>query len=304
MMPSIGARIVVYGFVGAFAVVSMVLLTIAIGSTMQRAALIFSGSRADGTVVAVRQVGRMKGGAATYAPVLQFDARDGRAYVVTSDVSGPESAYWIGQHLPMLYQPDHPDGARVDAFAPLWTLPLVTGVVGAAFSIVPAFVVATWRRRRRADRGDALSDEPHGTIGRGPRRAMAVVLTGGGLLLVGLGLEQLNSASDAAVEGRVLGISVGVLLAASGVLIGQWVATGSRAYDALGALMMTSMAVMFGWVSFFGHASGFSVGARVGRAAVSTGGGVTLARIAFGIAAGLTGLAALWSWKQVLRRQG
>jgi hypothetical protein len=302
MMPSIGARIVVYGFVGGFAVASLVLLTIAVGSTVQRAVLIFSGSSADGTVVAGRQVGHMKGGAATYAPVLQFSARDGRTYVVTSDVSGPESAYPIGEHLQVLYQPDHPEGARVDAFAPLWTLPLVTGVVGTAFSIVPAFVVATWLRRRRVERGEALTDVPYGTIGRGPRRAIAVVLTGGGLLFLGLGLEQLNSASNAAAEGRAFGISVGVLLAASGVLIGQWVATGSRLYHALGALVVTSMAVMFGWIAFFGQASGFSVGAGVGRAAVSTGGGVSVARIAFGIAAGLLGLASLWSWKQVLSR--
>src|ERR1700678_2611544 len=195
MMPPIGARIVVYGFVGAFALGSLVLLTIAIGSTMQRAVLIFSGSRADGIVVAARQVGRMKGGAAAYAPVLQFNATDGRTYVVTSDVSGPASAYRIGQHLQVLYQTDHPDGARVDAFAPLWTLPLVTGVVGAPLSIVSAFVVATSLRRRRAARGEALPDEPRGTIGRGERRAIAVVLTGGGLLLAGLGLAQLHSAS-------------------------------------------------------------------------------------------------------------
>lgn len=302
MMPSIGARIVAYGFVGAFAVGSLVLLTIAFGSTMQRAVLIFSGSRADGTVVAARQVGRMKGGAAAYAPVLQFNATDGRTYIVTSDVSGPESTYRIGQHLQVLYQTDHPDGARIDAFAPLWTLPLVTGAVGAAFSIVPAFVVAAWRRRRRAERGEALPNEPYDTIGRGPRRAIAVVLTCGGLLLVGLGLEQLNSVSDTAIEGRVLGVSVGVLFAASGVLIGQWVATGSRAYHALGAVMMASMAVMFGWVAFFGHASGFRVGVSVGGVAVSTGGGATIARIGFGIVAGLTGLASLWSWKQVLCR--
>jgi hypothetical protein len=302
-MPSIGARIVAYGFIGAFAVGSLVLLTIAIGSTLQRAVLIFSGSHAEGTVVALRQVGHLKGGANAYAPVLQFNATDGRTYVVTSDFSGPESEYGIGQHLQVLYLPDHPDSARIDAFAPLWTLPLLTGAVGAAFSFLPAIVVVTWRRRRRAERGEAVPDVPYGTIGRGPRLAIAVVLTGAGLLLVGLGLEQLSSASNTAVEGRVLGISAGVLLAASGVLVGQWVATGSRAYHALGALVMTSMAVMFGWVAFFGQARGFSVGVGVGRAAVSTGGGVTFARIAFGIAAGLTGLASLWSWKQVLRRQ-
>jgi len=36
---------------------------------------------------------------------------------------------------------------------------------------------------------------------------------------------------------------------------------------------------------------------------VSLGGGVTAARIAFGIASVLTGLASLWAWGQVLRRQ-
>ena len=102
-------------------------------------------------------------------------------------------------------------------------------------------------------------------------------------------------------EARVLGTSVGVLLAASGVLLGQWVATGSRSYHALGGLAMTSMAVMFGWVAFFGQASGFSGGASVGGIAVGWGGGVTAARIAFGIASVLTGLASLWAWRQVLR---
>jgi hypothetical protein len=97
---------------------------------------------------------------------------------------------------------------------------------------------------------------------------------------------------------------VGVLLAASGVLIGQWVATGSRIYHALGGLVMTSMAVMFGWVAVFGQASGFSMAAGVGGAAVSSGPGVTVARIAFGIASVLTGLASLWAWRQVLRRHG
>ena len=299
-----GARIIAYGFLGVFAIGSLVLLAIAVGSTVQRAALIFSGSRAEGTVVAKKQVGRLKGGAAAFAPMLQFTASDGRTYVVTSDLSGPESAYRFGQHLRVLYQPDHPDGARIDAFAPLWTLPLVTGVVGAAFSIVPGIVVVSWRQRRRAARGEALQDEPDRTAGRGLRWALGIVLTGGGLVLVGVGLGPLNFGSDTSVEARVLGTSVGVLLAASGVLVGQWVAAGSRTYHALGGLVMTSMAVMFGWVAFFGKASGFSVNVGVGGAAVSSGGGVTAARIAFGIASVLTGLASLWSWRQVLRRHG
>ena len=299
-----GARIFAYGFIGAFAIGSLVLLAIAVGSTVQRATLIFSGSRAEATVVAKKQVGRLKGGAAAFAPMLQFTASDGRTYVVKSDFSGPESAYRFGQHLRVLYHSDHPDGARIDAFAPLWTLPLVTGVVGAAFSIVPAIVVVNWGRRRRAAGSEALRDEPDRTPGRGLRWVLGIVLTGGGLVLAGVGLGSLNSASDGSIEARVLGTDLGVLLAASGVLVGQWVATGSRTYHALGGLVMTSMAVMFGWVAFFGQASGFSVNAGVGGAAVSSGGSVTAARIAFGFASVLTGLASLWAWRQVLRRHG
>jgi Protein of unknown function (DUF3592) len=299
-----GARIFAYSFVGAFAIGSLVLLAISVGSAVQRATLIFSGSHADGTVVAKKQVGRMKGGAAAYAPMIQFTTSDGGIYIVTSDLSGSESAYRFGQHLQVLYQPNHPDDARIDAFAPLWTLPLVTGVVGAAFSIVPAIVAVTWVRRRRAASGEAVQDEADRATGRGLRWVLGTLLTGGGLVLAGVSLGPLNSASDSSAEARVLGTSVGVLLAASGVLVGQWVETGTRAYHALGGLVMTSMAVMFGWVAFFGQASGFSVGAGVGGASMSSGGGVTAARIAFGIASLLTALASLWAWKQVLRRHG
>ena len=299
-----GARIFAYGFIGAFGIGSLVLLAIAVGSTVQRATLIFSGSRAEATVVAKKQVGHLKGGAIAYAPMLQFATSDGRTCVVTSDLSGPESMYRFGQHLRVLYQPDRPDGARIDAFGPLWTLPLVSGVVGAAFSIVPAIVIVSWVRRRRAASGEALPDEPDGTPGRGLRWALGIVLIGAGLVLAGVGLASTNSTSGTAGEARVLGTSMGVLLAASGVLVGQWVASGSRTYHALGGLVMTSMAVIFGYISFFGQASGFSGAAGIGGVAVSTGGGVTGARIAFGIASALTGLASLWAWRQVMRRHG
>src|SRR5260370_14524035 len=214
MMPSMGARIIAYGFIGAFAIGSLVLLAIAVGSTVQRATLMLSRSRVEGTVVAKKQVGRLKGGAAAYAPMLQFTAGDGRTYVVTSDLSGAESAYRFGQHVRVLYQPDHSDGARIDAFAPLWTLPLVTGVVGAAFSIVPAIVVVNWGRRRRAARSEALQDEPDRTTGRGLRLTLGIVLTGGGLVLAGVGLGPLNFTSDTSVEARVLGTGAGARLAA------------------------------------------------------------------------------------------
>ncbi len=180
---------------------------------------------------------------------------DGRTYVVTSDVSGPESKYQFGQHLRVLYQPEHPDGARIDAFAPLWTLPLVAGIIGSAFSVVPAIVITGWRRRRLA------------------------------------------------AESQVLGTCMGVMLAASGVQVGRWVTPGSRTHWALGALVVNSMAIIFGWVALFGQASGFSGGVGNGGAAAGMGGGVPVARIAFGAFSAFASAASLWSWKQVLRRK-
>jgi hypothetical protein len=297
-----GARIFAYCFIGAFAVASLVLLVIAVGSTAQRAWLVFAGSRAEGTVVAKRQSLQTKDGVRQYAPVVQFIAGDGRTYVVTSDVSGPESNYLIGRHLRVLYQPGHPDGARIDAFAPMWTLPLVTGIVGSAFSVVPAIVITSWRRRRRATAGEALPDEDGGMPSSGLRRVLGIALTGGGMVLAGVSLASHDFAAAAsAFETQVLGTCVGVMLAASGVQVGQWVKTGSRAHYALGALVVSSMAIIFGWVALFGEASGFGGGVGVGSAAVGMRGGVTVARLAFGAFSFAAGVAALWTWKRVLR---
>jgi hypothetical protein len=146
----VGARLIAFGFLGVFAIAGLLCLAIALGSAVQRAALIHSGLRAEGSVIAKREVGRLRGGARAYAPIVQFTANDGRLYSVTSDFAGPEAAYRFGEHLRVLYQAGHPERARIDAFAPLWTLPLVTGALGAAFSFLPALLLVNWRRRRAA----------------------------------------------------------------------------------------------------------------------------------------------------------
>lgn len=298
-----GARIFAYCFIGAFAIGSLLLLAIAVGSTAQRAWLVIVGSSAEGTVVGKWQSPQTKDGVHVYAPVVQFTAGDGRTYVVTSDVSGPESKYQFGQHLRVLYQPDHPDGARIDAFAPLWMLPLVTGIVGFAFSVVPAIVITGWRRRRLAAAGEALPEGHDGMPGSVLRRVLGIALTGAGVVLAGVSMASRDSAAPASpLEAQVLGTCVSVMLAASGVQVGQWVTPGSRTHGALGALVMSSMAIIFGWVALFGQVSGFSEGVGVGGAAVGMGGGVTVARIAFGAFSVFAGAASLWSWKQVLRR--
>jgi hypothetical protein len=267
--------------------------------------LIYSGLRAEGTVIAKRQMGSTR---VTYAPVFQFTASDGRTYVVNSDVYGRESAFRYGEHVRVLYPQGHPESARIDAFAPLWTFPLVFGVVGAAFSVIPALVLVAWMRRRRASGGEPYSMDPAHVAtntGRpGLRWALGLLLSGSALVLLAVGLGVASSDSSSLNESRVLVTSIGVLLATCGVLVGQWVATGSRLYHALGGTAITSMAVMFGWVAIYGDATGFSGGVGIGGAAVTSSGSVTLARVAFGILSIVFGLASLWAWKQVFRHRG
>ena len=303
-MKDLVARLIAYVFVGSFCIAGPVCLVIALGSTLQRAALIYSGLEAEGTVIAKQPSGSTR---VTYAPVFRFTASDGRAYVVASDVSGRESAFKYGQHVRVLYWQDHPESARIDAFAALWTFPLVFGVVGAAFSVIPAVVVAGWMRRRRTSRGEPGSVDPayvtNGTGRSGLRWALGLLLTCGGLALLAVGLGVAPSDSSSHNESRMFASCMGVLLAACGVQVGQWVTTGSRLSYALGAAVVTSMAVMFGWVAIYGQAAGFRGSVSIGGAAVTSGGSVTAARIAFGIAAIVLGLASLVAWKQVFRRR-
>lgn len=144
-MKDLLGRLIGYVFVGSFCLAGPLLLILALGTAVQRCALVISGARAEATVIgAARASGSTS---ATYAPVFQFTARDGRSYTINSDLYGKQSAIRYGQRLRVLYSPDHPKSARIDAFAPLWTMPLVVGAVGASFCVVPAIVLVCVFRR-------------------------------------------------------------------------------------------------------------------------------------------------------------
>jgi hypothetical protein len=299
MMELIG-RLIAYVFLGSFCIAGPLLLMVALATAVQRVALLSSGLHAEATVIAAQQRGSTR---ITYAPVFEFAASDGRRYTVSSDVYGKESAVRYGARIQVLYWPSDPQSARIDAFAPLWTLPLVVGVVGAGFSVVPAIVLVAWMRRR-AD--EMAPDKPEATraaadrVSRGFRWALGVVLIGAGSVLLALGLGVIST--DSSVNGsRILATTVGVLLVASGVQVGQWLAIGSRLSYVFGSVAITSLAVMFGWVAIYGEASGFHGSMSIGGTAAALGGSAAPARILFAAASILTGLASLWAWKQVLR---
>lgn len=294
------ARLIAYLLVGSFCLAGPLFLIVGLGAAAQRAALIFTGERADGTVIAKRQ---SVSSHPTYAPVFQFTAGDGRSYTASSDVYGREAEFRYGEHVRVLYRAADPESARIDAFAQLWTLPLVVGTVGAGFSFIPALILLR-RRRARQTGPESIGLPEDATDAPSPalRRVLGVLFTVGGLALLAAGLGLIAPDSSSHDESRFFALDIGILFTACGVLIAQWVATGSRTYYALGGVVITSMAVMFGWIALYGNAAGFSGGVGIGGASVWSSGSVSLARIAFGIGAIVFGLSSWLAWRQVFRR--
>jgi hypothetical protein len=296
-------RLIAYVFLGSFCIAGPLLLLVSLGTAVQRAVLVHSGLRADAIVIAKRQMASSR---SSYAPLFQFTASDGRTYTVSSDVYGREADFSFGERVHVLYPQGRPQSARIDAFAQLWTSVLVTGVVGAGFSVVPAIVWVSWMRRRRIASGDVQGAQRLvDSAGAVTRWGLGLLLTGGGVVLIASGIAAIAPGAGSLRESRVFITSLGVLLAASGVLLGQWIVKGSRLYDALGGAVITSMAVIFGWVALYGESAGFSGGVSIGGAGMGSSGSATPARIAFGVASCLLALASLWAWKRVFsqRRQ-
>ena len=299
-MKELVGRLIAYVFLGSFCIAGPLLLVLALGTAAQRAALLISGLRAEATVIGAQQRGSSR---VTYAPVVQFTARDGHAYTVVSDVYGEQSAIRQGERVRVLYWSQHPESARIDSFAPLWTFPLVVGVVGAGFCAVPAILLVAWMRRRASEAGPDKREAAGiaaDAVSRGFHRALGVLLigAGGSLLAVGLGVIP----TDQRIQGsRILATTVGVLLAASGMQVGRWVAMGSRLSNVFGSVVVSAMAAMFGWVAIYGDAADFHGGVSIGGAGVGSGNSAAPARILFGVAAALTGLVSLWAWRRVFR---
>lgn len=299
LVKEFAGRLIAYVFIGSFCIAGPLALTLALVTATQRAALMMSGLRAQATVIGARESGSSR---PTYAPVFQFTASDGRSYTVSSDVYAEESAIEFGKRLQVFYWPDHPESARIDAFAPLWTLPLVLGVVGGGFSVVPAIVLVSWMRRRaeraEPDRREAAL-EAADTVSRRLLQILGAVLIGAGGLLLAAGTGLMATGSRLA--GSHFPVTVlGVLVIACGVQVGKWVAS-SRLSSVIGSVVATSLALLFGWVAMYGDAAGFHGAIAIGARAAGWGGSNVLARVLFASVAILAALASLWSWRQVFR---
>ena len=142
-------KIVVYLFVGLVCVVGPGLLLIAAVTGVERALFLHSAVTAEGALIALRETTSAGRTSKSSFPIFQFKAANGTSYTVTSNIAERATSWRLGGPVRVLYQPDRPENAHIDSFAQLWMLPVVVGVVGAAFSTIP---VLSLIRRFRSDR--------------------------------------------------------------------------------------------------------------------------------------------------------
>lgn len=121
-----------------------------------------SARLAPGTVVALR----------SGAPEVRFRAQDGREIQFTSRVSNKPPSYRIGETVEVLYRPDHPENAEINALLTLWLGVIILGGLGSGFSVVGAALVFGWGRKA-ADPGLKLTGLSIQTDFQGVERDMS-----------------------------------------------------------------------------------------------------------------------------------
>ncbi len=106
------------------------------------------GSRIVGNVVQMIS-SEDDNGDYSYAPVVQY-AVNGNTYTYESHNYTNPPAYQEGQQVQLLYDPAHPDKARISNFLELWLLPFLLIPFALIAAAVNLFVVPVLAARKRA----------------------------------------------------------------------------------------------------------------------------------------------------------
>jgi hypothetical protein len=98
--------------------------------------------RVEARVVSLLQRRSNHGSSPVYAPVFRFTTGDGQVVRVSSSSAANPPAYEVGQVVPLLYDPEHPQRAEEITFSSRYLAPLLLLGLGLPFLGVG---VAAWR---------------------------------------------------------------------------------------------------------------------------------------------------------------
>ncbi len=93
-------------------------------------------AEAVGEVVEVREVIDSDG--STWKPIVEFTAPSGERIRCDPKISSNPPPYKRGDRVTVYYDPQNVHEARIKSFIYLWMLPLLLGIMGAAFAWIGA----------------------------------------------------------------------------------------------------------------------------------------------------------------------
>ena len=141
-----------------FVVIGIGLIASSLYSIRTTLNLTTNGIKTLGTVTRLTQ-SRDSHGGTLYQAHISYKTSSGLDIEFGDSSRSSSPAYSIGQHVPVLYNPETPRRARIDTFANRWLLALVFGGMGSVFLFFGAYPFYVERKRRHT----SVYLESHGT---------------------------------------------------------------------------------------------------------------------------------------------
>jgi hypothetical protein len=80
----------------------------------------------------------------TYRPTVVFTVPPGQRVRFQSIAHSYPAEHAVGTKVPVLYDPERPQDARIASFTSLWLLPCILGGLGLTFASVGAAILLGW----------------------------------------------------------------------------------------------------------------------------------------------------------------
>ncbi len=124
----------------AFMVGGGIVLILSLGVTLYSCWFITTARKTTGTITGMRER-KDQDGSVSYAPTFDFRDAAGVEQRVDSQLAGSLGRMRVGDTVPILYQPDNPDNARIDYFLEHWFLSIGTSVAGVTLLAIGCWMV-------------------------------------------------------------------------------------------------------------------------------------------------------------------
>lgn len=86
----------------------------------------------------------------SYAPKVAFTTKDGTLVEYRASASSSDPGYKVGDTVPILYDPNEPERAKINSFFHMWLFPTILLSVGSLFTALALLIVVLDFKERKA----------------------------------------------------------------------------------------------------------------------------------------------------------